>query len=97
MDPGLRRPPSVYGEVGVPGISAFNVGAWADQMRNGYGLWQSYGQQEDNTALPALTGYLLGSTSLADTQKAIEAAMVQGINYEIGQNPNTWGKESWAK
>ena len=31
--------PSVSGEVGVPGIAAFNVGDWANQMRNGYGLW----------------------------------------------------------
>ncbi len=89
--------PSVYGEVGVPGIAAFNVGAWADQMRNGYGLWQGYGQQESNTALQTLTGYLLGSTSLQATESALEAAMVQGIAYEITQNPNTWGKESWAK
>ena len=92
--------PSVSGEVGVPGIAAFNVGAWANQMRNGYGLWADtthFGQQEANTALQIMTGYLLGSTSLKDTQAALEAAIVQGVNYGIGQNPNTWGKESWAK
>jgi multiple sugar transport system substrate-binding protein len=89
--------PAVYGEVGVPGISAFNVGAWANPMRNGYGIWTGFGQQESNTALQIMTGYLLGSTSLKDTQSALESAFEQGITYEIGQNPNTWGKESWAK
>ena len=89
--------PSVYGEVGVPGIAAFNVGDWGTPMQNGYGLWGGFGPTESTTALGLFTGYLLGAASLADTQTALEAAMVQGITYEIQQSPKTWGKEPWAK
>jgi multiple sugar transport system substrate-binding protein len=89
--------PSVYETKGVPGIDAFNRGAWAQQMRNGYGVFMSFGQAEMTTALGILDGYLLGAASLSDTQNALEAALEAGITYQIGQNPTTWAKEPWAK
>ncbi len=88
---------SVFTVNAIPGINGFDQGAWGEPMRNGYGLWQGFGPTESTTALGLMTGYLLGSASLADTQTALEAAFQQGIAYEIQQNPTTWAKESWAK
>lgn len=89
--------PSVYGETGVPGIAAFNVGSWADQMRNCYGCWAALGAGQGTTYFQIMEGYLLGASTLESTQSALSAAMTSGISYMISQNPTTWAKEPWAK
>ena len=88
---------SLKGVKAVDAIDGFGAGAWGEKPRTNTLQVLFYLSPQTQKEYPQiLQGYLLGSASLEDTQKALQASWLKAADYLIGQNPD-WKSESWAK
>ena len=88
---------ALKGVKAVDAINGFGAGTWGEKPRTNTLQILFYLSPQTQKEYPQiLQGYLLGSVSLEDTQKALQASWVKAADYLIGQNPD-WKSESWAK
>ncbi len=77
-------------------ISAFSTGAWGVPQTANPGLLTSLSPQNNTEFQQIMQGYLLGSTSLSQTQTALQASWQRAATYQVQLNPQ-WHSEPWAK
>lgn len=82
--------------VKAPGsVAGFSTGAWGKDPRNG-GLALGGFFRHSQDSLNIMQGYLLGTTSLSQTENALEKAWQDGVTYAISQT-RVWQNQPWAK
>jgi len=88
---------ALKGVKAVDAIDGFGAGTWGEKPRTNTLQVLFYLSPQTQKEYPQiLQGYLLGSASLEDTQKALQASWLKAADYLISQNPD-WKSESWAK
>ena len=80
----------------IPAINGFGEGAWGETPRVLANNLAYLSPQFQKEYVQIMQGYLLGASSLADTQKALGQGWMKAAEYQIGQNPD-WKSEAWAK
>lgn len=78
-------------------IAGFAAEEWGKTPRiNLNGSLQALAGQVPNDTVQIVTGYLLGSATLADTQAALDALWVKAARNAVKENA-AWQGEDWAK
>ncbi len=77
-------------------ISAFSSGAWGVPQTANPALLTNLSPQNNTEFQQIMQGYLLGSTSLSQTQTALQASWQRAATYQVQLNPQ-WRGEPWAK
>ncbi len=88
--------PAVQTVAAIPAIAAFSAGHWGEPQRTTVGTLTNFSPQNNTEFQQIMQGYLLGTTSLAQTQNLLQASFQRAATYQIQQNPQ-WKSESWAK
>lgn len=88
--------PSVQTVKAPPAISAFSAGDWGALPIANVGVLTNLSPQNNTEFQQIMQGYLLGTTSLSQTQKALQASWERAAAYQLQLNPQ-WKSEPWAK